>query len=169
MCKKRVKTLAALTTWVDQEALVVGDQYILREIQQVKLRLKSQETMYLLNSAFNDLPFVRNPAFYARQTELHQLVKYLRPGEISEGLLIAGLHGIGGTGKTQIALEYAYRNKNRYDAILWVAAETAVKLARSYTDLGRGLGIFEGSIQNTDQACDLLKRWLANTSQRSKL
>jgi len=33
------------------------------------------------------------------------------------------LHGLGGVGKTQIALEYVYRHALEYSAVFWIGAE----------------------------------------------
>ena len=35
----------------------------------------------------------------------------------------SALHGLGGVGKTQIALEYAYRHALEYGAVFWIEAE----------------------------------------------
>ncbi len=42
-----------------------------------------------------------------------------------------GISGLGGIGKTQMALEYAYRYGAEYDAVLWVRADTALALTSS--------------------------------------
>jgi tetratricopeptide (TPR) repeat protein len=49
--------------------------------------------------------------------------------------------GLGGVGKTQLALEYAYRYASDYSGIWWVRAEEAVTLAQDYAELGPPLGI----------------------------
>jgi len=41
------------------------------------------------------------------------------------------LHGLGGIGKTQIALEYAHRYEQLYSAILWVDAKDRTVLESS--------------------------------------
>jgi tetratricopeptide (TPR) repeat protein len=54
---------------------------------------------------------------------------------------ITALHGLGGIGKTQLALEYAYRHLEHYRAILWVHADSPQALLASYLDLAKLLGI----------------------------
>ena len=51
---------------------------------------------------------------------------------------IAGraLHGLGGVGKTRLAVEYALRNKDDYNALLFVSAETPQDLRRNLSALG---------------------------------
>lgn len=42
------------------------------------------------------------------------------------------LYGLGGIGKTQLALEYCYQYVDQFDAIFWVSAETQDKLFQDF-------------------------------------
>ncbi len=53
------------------------------------------------------------------------------------------IHGLAGIGKTQIALEYTYRNKTDYDAIFWLAAEHDWTLASTYAQISDQLGLLD--------------------------
>lgn len=174
----RLQRLRQLTEWVEQEASVACEhaKETKREVQHQELlqRLSAinrfgqelQDTMFLSKLPFQNLPTIQNPAFYGRDLELQRLVQHLHPGNIPKKLLIASLHGLGGGGKTQIALEYAYRFVSSYDAILWVTAESSLKLADSFKSIGQQIGIVDDSNQNTDQVRELLKDWLFKTSKR---
>nr|BFE70121.1 hypothetical protein GCM10020092_034220 [Actinoplanes digitatis] len=78
------------------------------------------------------------------------------------------LHGMGGIGKTQIALEYAHRFRTAYDVIWWVTAEPVAFVDAQLTDLGRRLGLQLGTVapENARKVLDALnrgephKRWL---------
>ncbi|HEU5227303.1 MAG TPA: helix-turn-helix domain-containing protein, partial [Ktedonobacteraceae bacterium] len=63
------------------------------------------------------LPYRRNPLFTGRETVLRQLHESLSNSP-------QALSGLGGIGKTQTALEYAYRYAYEYQTIFWVRAET---------------------------------------------
>ena len=45
------------------------------------------------------------------------------------------ISGLGGIGKTQLALEYAYRYRSEYQAVLWAQADTKETLTSSYLEL----------------------------------
>jgi Tetratricopeptide repeat len=51
------------------------------------------------------------------------------------------LQGLGGIGKTQLAIEYAYRYANQYDLIWWIPCDTMERAEASITELESQLGI----------------------------
>ena len=64
----------------------------------------------------------RNPFFTGRDallTRMHERFMQDRAAVLMQGQVI---HGLGGVGKTQIAVEYAYRYQDMYRCVLWVSA-----------------------------------------------
>jgi tetratricopeptide (TPR) repeat protein len=51
------------------------------------------------------------------------------------------LHGLGGVGKTQVAIEYAYQFQSDYDLIWWVPADQADEIGQNIARLAQPLGI----------------------------
>ncbi|HET8843673.1 MAG TPA: FxSxx-COOH system tetratricopeptide repeat protein, partial [Ktedonobacteraceae bacterium] len=90
------------------------------------------------------IPYPRNPHFTGRDDLLEQLALRLSPVD-SEGTRRAvlaqpeAIKGLGGIGKTQIALEYAYRarEQNRYVHTFWMNAASEETLLSSFTALAR--------------------------------
>jgi hypothetical protein len=62
----------------------------------------------------------RNPAFTGRDDMLNRLHDTLSGGD---RVAVQALFGMGGVGKTQLALEYAHRFVGEYDLVWWVPAE----------------------------------------------
>ena len=72
---------------------------------------------------------------------------------IGEGLASRGrvaLSGLGGIGKTQIALEYAYHHRADYEHVFWVGAEQPEELISGYVALAKALRI-PGASQEDQQ------------------
>jgi hypothetical protein len=51
------------------------------------------------------------------------------------------LHGLGGVGKTQVAVEYAYRFRDEYELVWWISADQPVLLRSSVAALAPHLGL----------------------------
>jgi hypothetical protein len=80
----------------------------------------------------------RNPNFTGREDLLRQLHERLEPGAMT-AVLPQALHGLGGVGKSQLAVEYAYRHREDFDIIWWVPAELTVQIQSSLAELGQRL------------------------------
>ncbi|KAK4077059.1 uncharacterized protein Triagg1_4026 [Trichoderma aggressivum f. europaeum] len=74
---------------------------------------------------------LRNAKFFGRESILNEIDHVLRNNQSAIGPIAITLSGLGGIGKSQIAREYAYRWKEQYDIILWIASETALSLDQS--------------------------------------
>jgi tetratricopeptide (TPR) repeat protein len=86
-----------------------------------------------------NLPHLRNPNFTGRGNLLAQLRSALTSGQ--PAALTQAIHGLGGVGKTQLAVEYAYRHAAEYDLIWWVRAEEPAALAADYAALAAPLNL----------------------------
>ena len=113
----------------------------------------------------------QNFSFFGRESELTSIYNalqfHLEPPKRGPACCI--VHGIGGIGKTQIALQYTYAYEHHYDAIFWLKAQTNIELAKSYAAIADETGI-AGSIRGLSQdeclgkSIDLARKWLQTTS-----
>jgi hypothetical protein len=79
------------------------------------------------------------------------------------------LYGLGGVGKSEIAIEYATMYKKKYDAIFWVSSDTEPKLASSFNDIAIELGLSEDAdAGNQVVSRDRVIEWLTRPSKRSR-
>lgn len=90
----------------------------------------------------------KNPNFTGREVLLTQVEEQLRQQETA-AVLPHALHGMGGVGKSQIAIEYVYRHSAEYDVIWWVPAEQEGLILSSLAELAGHLGLEVGPQANT--------------------
>ncbi|WP_281177952.1 FxSxx-COOH system tetratricopeptide repeat protein [Actinospica robiniae] len=81
----------------------------------------------------------RNSAFTGRAEMLVQLERRLRTDSVT-AVLPQALHGMGGVGKSQIAIEYAYRHRDEYELVWWIPSEQPGQILASLSELGEHLG-----------------------------
>ncbi len=108
----------------------------------------------------------RNPNFTGRARLFDELHRQIQPGAAAIVQVQAQtLHGLGGVGKTQLVVEYAYRHQADFDIIWWVVAEQPATIAGQLVALARRLGIAEQPdqsqvVQELWDALRLRGRWL---------
>src|SRR5947209_1124156 len=90
----------------------------------------------------------RNKNFTGREDLLHQL----RAGISFDITAVVphALHALGGVGKTQLAIEYAWRFQSDYDVVWWIPADQPVLVRSSLAGLARHLGLPSASAIGTD-------------------
>lgn len=80
------------------------------------------------------------------------------------------IHGLGGVGKTQTALNYAYRNASKYDAIFWVRSETTMSINASMSNIARSLKL-PGSMRedgNDEKNFLMVQSWFRTQAARKQ-
>ncbi|MFE6409695.1 FxSxx-COOH system tetratricopeptide repeat protein [Streptomyces sp. NPDC057837] len=97
----------------------------------------------------------RNPNFTGRGDLLDALHRRLHR-EKTTAVLPNALHGMGGVGKSQLAVEYLYRHLSEYDVIWWISAERTTQIALSLTELAQRLGL-ESSTEATWSVSEVLE------------
>jgi tetratricopeptide (TPR) repeat protein len=100
----------------------------------------------------------KNPNFTGREDVLLALRSQLSTGITA--LVPVALHGLGGVGKTQIAIEFIYRFAADYDLICWVSGEVPMQLRSDLAAIGPDLNVPTGGdlAQTLSAVCDALDR-----------
>lgn len=88
----------------------------------------------------------RNAGFTGREEILDDLHERLHSGGAAT---VQALQGMGGIGKTQLAIEYAYRHSDSYDMVWWMSAEQAGLIGEQYSALGVVLGLIDRRVDST--------------------
>jgi tetratricopeptide (TPR) repeat protein len=113
-----------------------------------------------LNTPLWNVPFRRNPFFTGRTSLLERLHEQLNQSQSAALTLSHALTGLGGIGKTQGAVEYAYRYRNEYSAIFWVRAASRETLVTDYIAIARLLSLPGQDEQDQMLTVMATKRWL---------
>lgn len=135
------------------------------------LRLDDQETRQLLEASLSALapyflvPFPRNRFFTGREEILEALHTQLGGGQAIALTQSSALHGLGGIGKTQVALEYAYRHVQEYSAVFWIGAETEESMVASLLRIAETLRLPERDEKDQQQVVIAVQHWLISHSQ----
>jgi len=100
-----------------------------------------------------DVPFdltgiPKTSAFIGRKSDLALIKEQLMPGEMSDRRKICVIYGLGGMGKTQLAIEYARLHKAKYTSFFWLDGKTEESLIQSLLIIGQRLP--KGQIQDVD-------------------
>jgi tetratricopeptide (TPR) repeat protein len=144
-----------ITKWENRDeaflSIATGIRQVIKEVQ--SLSLSAPHTT--LPSVWN-IPSPRNFLFVGREDILARLYRNFhgasqRPQAIS---------GLGGIGKSQIAVEYAYRHSQEYRAVLWIGAESRESLVSGYVTAAGLLNLPEKDEKDQAVVVWAVRRWL---------
>ena len=100
----------------------------------------------------------QNRFFCGREGLLRELEEHYH-----HGIRLQGIYGMGGVGKTQTALQYAYNHINEYRIVWWMSAENKLALQNSASDFLRTQGYLPEK-QDADQTREIFTGYFAAQS-----
>jgi hypothetical protein len=138
-------------TWYNVMMLCLISTDILVAVESVKTGGATNPSVSILEPEKFIVPFDKNERFTGRK-ELLRTLKQLLCEEIgSECKHRVALYGMAGVGKTQTAIEYVYVNREKYDRIYWITAETEASILSGFQEIAiRTQYLAPLSIQNPD-------------------
>lgn len=106
----------------------------------------------------SNVPYIKNRNFTGREKFLSKLRESIASTERPEK--IQAITGLGGVGKTQIALEYIYRYGENYDVIWWIRSGDKISIAGDYANLSLELKLPERNTTDQLVIFNSVKLWL---------
>ena len=101
--------------------------------------------------------------FMGRDSELARIREHLATRRTPTALVPAQtIHGLGGIGKTRLAVEYAWKFQDEYSALLFLSSETPETLAANLSRLAQpeALGLCDPAEDDERRQRELVLRWL---------
>jgi hypothetical protein len=149
-----------VTSWPNQDEafadVVAGIRRAISDLSQ-PASLASPSTLLPIWN----VPYPRNPVFTGREDLLAQLAQTLQPGQAMALTQAAqAISGLGGIGKTQLAVEYAYRHQSDYQAVLWARAESTEALTSSCITLAELLDLPQKQEPDQTKVVAAVQQWL---------
>ncbi|HYU73194.1 MAG TPA: FxSxx-COOH system tetratricopeptide repeat protein, partial [Ktedonobacteraceae bacterium] len=108
-----------------------------------------------------NIPYGRNPFFTGREKVMTYLHDKLTAGNTMALTQAQAISGLGGIGKTQTAIEYAYRYQHQYRFVLWSSAATLETLLPDFVKLADLLQVPGRDPQNQPVTVAAIKNYLA--------
>lgn len=108
------------------------------------------------------VPLTPNPYFTGREQTLAELRAALRERHLAVVTQPQALSGLGGVGKTQIALAYADRYRTDYDAVFWLDAASEEAVSTGFAAIAAELGLLgDEPAKSVPDSAALLRLWLS--------
>lgn len=101
----------------------------------------AQPTLPKTPAIWGNLP-PRNPNFTGRKKMLTYLHEQVQGG--TTAVLPHALHGMGGVGKSHLAIEYVYQHQSEYDLIWWIPSERPTQIVQALVELAQRMGLQTG-------------------------
>jgi tetratricopeptide (TPR) repeat protein len=100
----------------------------------------------------------RNGFFTGREDVFRRLEEAFASGRAAGLTQVEAISGLGGIGKTQAAIEYAYRQRDRYTHIFWIKAGQDPK--PDFAGIAGALGLPQAGEADLDVIVRAVKTWL---------
>jgi hypothetical protein len=109
-----------------------------------------------------NVPYRYAGFFTGRDQVVERLFDRFIPDALSGLVAPWALTGLGGLGKTQTAVTYAYRHRTTYQSVLWTRAETEADLVTGFTNMAQLLALPAVDLRQRESVLDGMQKWFAS-------
>jgi tetratricopeptide (TPR) repeat protein len=156
-----------ITLWEDEDAALLdtvrGVKKVIGELIKNLSPISDLAIFRESTSCIFTVPHHRNPFFTGREYILKQLHDTFI--NKTSTIPLQALKGLGGVGKTQIAIEYAHRYYHEYQTILWIRADSLESLISDFVMIAGVLKLPEREEHGQSSVIDTVKQWLQYNAQ----
>lgn len=124
-------------------------------LQRINFSPDSQQTGLM------SLPYRENKNFQGRESDLKKLNEKLRGSNNSQKSCV--IRGMGGMGKTQLALQFCYLNQEQFRYIFWIRAEDETNLADSFSRIASLLSLVPDDSNDQQRNIEIARRWFTKS------
>lgn len=111
-----------------------------------------------------NVPYRYSFFFTGREHVVERLFTNFTSNHSSGTIPVQALSGLGGLGKTQTAVEYAYRYRQHYETVLWMNAEIEEDLLANFKTAAKLLKRPPSHLQDAKTLLASMHEWLRNTT-----
>jgi len=112
------------------------------------------------------------PHFIGRDAQLKRIEQHFeQTSESNKRRRVVVIHGLGGIGKTQLAIEYVRRHEQDYSAVLWLNGSSRDRLLQAFLDVAHRIpadqlradvvATLDDAAVDKETVIEDVKRWLS--------
>lgn len=109
----------------------------------------------------NAAPFLDQSDFVGRQDAMSELCKILEPQNFTARRRLVKIGGMGGIGKTQIAVQFARRFGHLYGSVFWVYAYSETSIDQSFRRIANEVQMDLAPSMSTDEIRRSVLNWFS--------
>jgi tetratricopeptide (TPR) repeat protein len=153
-----------------QHSLKQGQSIQIEKLDSIiaRLELRAQYQVSVSPTLQGDLPFgsylplPRNRNFTGRITDMDKLAEALLADDQPGVVINQAITGMGGLGKTQLAVEFAYEYGHKFQGVHWLDLREAQRLDEQISLCGSKMGLPVWPPTLPEQVTATLREWLQN-------
>jgi len=140
----------------DHASVQLGDVYYVHQHSE-------PDTLKVFGLCLTSAPLIEPDSFVGRARELEEMSQGLQPGQPATEQRRVVLGGLGGIGKTQLAIAYARQYHACYTSVLWLNATSELTLMMGFRSIAKTLLVTAPPVKLDDEeALRIVFKWLSD-------